>query len=281
MLQLESLIHPNEGAISGLIPGHTWDLAFVGSTHDERGEKAVEFVRTRSAEVEVAYFNREKSSLYLNDSYYPIPELIDRLSECTTFLLDATTLGVAELLTLIRIFKKAQRTHFDILYIEPVEYANDVGPLAAKRRFTLSCNRRFQAIPGFTLELTAYKTPGRVIFFLGFEGERLQQALEQNAIENWEKTAVFGVPAYAAGWEINAFANNVVQLSENNFASVEYCSANSVFLAYQLLCHHHKVQPDPTVSPTIVVPLGTKAAQYCMCAISLLPKLLRRVWCVV
>jgi hypothetical protein len=51
--------------------------------------------------------------------------------------------------------------------------------------------------------------PTKTVFLLGYEGQRLAQALEQTDIRPSNCSVVFGVPAFQPGWEMDAYANNV------------------------------------------------------------------------
>lgn len=258
MLEIATSIHENSDALSR---SKKWDLAFVGKAIDKRGEAACQFAKERSSSVVEVSYNVARNCLCEGDRFLPLKSIQEKVKPLKSVLVESTSMGVAELATVFRACYGSYKHPLDVLYVEPKDYTLETGSNSSPkpgRRFMLSSNKKFQGVPGFVLDLNQYDAGGKAVFFLGYEGERLQQSLEQVAIESWHKTAVFGMPSFEAGWESNAFANNVSQLAEGKFLSIQYCPAASVFCAYNLLTHLHKTTPDPSNNPTLVAPLGTK-----------------------
>lgn len=233
----------------------TWDIAFLGDPRtDKRSKVACEFVKQQSNQ---SYSLRDdNNTLYLDDVQVTRPYLASLTKNAKSILVEATTLACPELIAIIRASVKQEVRHFSFLYLEPVEYRRKIkGNLTQHRDFDLSENFRFRSVHGCMNNL-AESLPGQAIFFLGYEKSRLGTALEQQEmLRKWQKHAVFGVPGYQAGWEIDALANNAHHLSADRF-NIQYVAADSVNAAYQLLNALRKA--DKTEKPILVCPLGTK-----------------------
>lgn len=140
------------------------------------------------------------------------------------------------------------------MYAEPHRYR--AAQAQWLRSFSLTDARRFESVPGFATDLSRRTAIGmKLVAFLGYEDDRLQQVLGQyEEMATWVKTFVFGVPGYATGWELDALANNIATLNAMRSASVAYCAASSVSGALDLLRREH----GAGVGCTVVAPLGTK-----------------------
>ena len=51
--------------------------------------------------------------------------------------------------------------------------------------------------------------PVKALFLLGFEGNRLDSALETMQLSMPHCSVLFGIPAFQPGWELDSLANNV------------------------------------------------------------------------
>lgn len=191
----------------------------------------------------------------------PSRELLLRFDGASTVLLEATTLDLVELLELLRAARARRLKHVDLLYAEPAAYQREVMALDAPwtREFELSVNRRFEGVPGFVTDLgRAGAMNSQLVAFLGYEGARLAQACEQvETMAGWPKTAVFGIPGYAPGWEMNALANNVGTLYGMSGFGIRYCAAASVTGALEILRDIHGRRAAGE-GRTVIAPLGTK-----------------------
>lgn len=236
-----------------------WNLSVVGAAVDERGETALQFARDSSnACMSCEYLLDKTKGLLWNAQRAPLQDIVGQIKCAESLLIEATTLGLVEILLLIRAVYMSGIRCFDVLYVEPFEYRRSNSVDAPwLRDFSLSNSRRFEGVHGFLINLSVIpEEKGRLITFLGYEGARLAQACEQLDLVGWAKYAVFGIPSYAPGWEINAFANNVAILEREQFSSVRYCPASGVSLAYDLLEKIHKESGDG--GTTVVAALGTK-----------------------
>jgi len=92
-------------------------------------------------------------------------------------VLEATTLGFAELFCALNALLTNGATSLNIIYIEPAQYQRE-SPGAD--RFALSQpTRGYAPIPNAIVDLTSDEIESGV-FFLGFEPERLDRALEEH-----------------------------------------------------------------------------------------------------
>lgn len=237
-----------------------WNLSAVGAAVDERGKAAHQFSRNSSDVcMSLEYLLDKTKGVLWNAQRTPLEDIAGQIGRAQSLLIEATTLGFVEILLLIRAVYMSGIRRFDVLYVEPLEYRRSNSVDAPwLRDFSLSNCRRFEGVHGFLMNLSVIpEGKGRLITFLGYEGGRLAQACEQLDLVGWEKYAVFGIPSYAPGWEINAFANNVDILERERFSSVRYCPASGVSLAYDLLEKTHK-ECGGADGTTVVAPLGTK-----------------------
>lgn len=247
-----------------------WDVAYYGNALDTRGQAAKQFVDancTRSVVCERD--ERNPHGLVLDGASTSIRDLLN-LDRNSKVLLEATTLDLVELLQLLRAARHRQLTRVDLVYAEPGAYQREAIPLDAPwlREFSLSENYRFEGVAGFASDLNI---PSRktLVAFLGYEGARLAQAAEQlGEMASWSKVAVFGIPGYAPGWEMNALANNAGTLYALKEFAIQYCAASSVTGALEILEEVHSRRAGQ--GTTVVAPLGTKP--HCIAAALFLTK---------
>jgi hypothetical protein len=66
-----------------------------------------------------------------------------------------------------------------------------------------------------------------------------------------------GVPAFKAGWEMSAMANNISVIREYNIrGGVHYCGADDPYAVYELLCQiYHGLESGERL---VLAPIGTK-----------------------
>jgi hypothetical protein len=236
-----------------------WRIAVIGEDGDldERSKAACAYVRAHAAATLMVRFDigGGKNELRLDGNAIRLSALKARFSGAESVLVEATSLRFPEILYVMLAAINAQVKRLRLVYVEPREYRRNIeGRLCDHRDFDLSDNRRFQSIPNFQTNLSETER-GQAVFFLGYEGARLGQALEQaEVLRGWNKHAVFGVPAFAPGWEIDAMANNIQYLVEKD--QIKYASAASADAAYVLLSA--LLEQDKEDRPILVAPLGTK-----------------------
>lgn len=255
--RIKSQVHDQPTAPTAL--AGSWEMAVVGEDGDldERSKAACAYARVNATTTHMVRFDitGHKNELRLNGTTLRPAALKSRFAGVKSLLVEASSLSFPEILYVTLAAIRARIPALRFVYVEPSEYRRDIqGRLCDLRNFELSDNRRFQAIPGFQTNLSETEV-GQAVFFLGFEGARLGQALEQQEVlRRWSKHAVFGVPAFSPGWEIDAIANNVQHLGQGD--QVKYAAAASANAAYRVLST--LLEQDKEERPILVAPLGTK-----------------------
>lgn len=236
-----------------ILPGERWAQAFVSTELDDRGAAAVAWVRARSNAVETLLYDAQRTEMMSSAGTMTSLQLKANILGATSILLEATTMGVAELSLTLKAARIAGVKSIDLLYLEPLEYAKETM-VQWGRDFSLSGARSFSGIKGLSLDMSMHPK-GTVVAFLGYEGARLRAALEQVTVDAWDRYAVFGVPGFEPGWEINALANNIGFVADRQM-NLRFCAAASVSAAYRLLDELRRREgPD---DPILILPLGTK-----------------------
>jgi len=240
--------------------GMQWKLAYHGGELDQRSRAAIEMAKaTSSSTMLMQYLTEQPDRLCVDGNLVGNPAVMEQMRRAGKVLLETTSLGFVEVLQLLKHAKAAGLDGVDCLYVEPFEYTKDRYLNSSwAREYSLSESRQLESVRGFTTPPELSKHDARLVAFLGYEASRLAGACEQNdAIVGWKRYAVFGVPGYAPGWEMNAMANNIDTLVQREFESVRYCAASSVSGAYDLLETIH--QEGRADQPhTVVAPFGTK-----------------------
>jgi len=237
-----------------------WDIALHGPVLDDRGLKAVEIAKSVSGQTWDVSYDADELLLHLEG--VPLdPDLLAerlKLAGVKSIYFDATTLGFAEMLLAVKASRDAGLEKVRFSYAEPGEYTKADEEQGAKtRQFGLS-NKvvGYKAIPGSAVILNESEDQ-HAVFFLGYEGDRLDRAFEELKLVPDKCGVVFGVPAYKPGWEMNAFENNARVIKDRKIGGgVDFCAATSPFATIQLLeerlkaCKHH--------AQLVVAPIGTK-----------------------
>jgi hypothetical protein len=235
----------------------SWDLAIVGENTavDQRSKAAVAYASANANSTLTLRFDVSVNQLLINGEHGRVSRLNALLTGKNRILIEATTLSFPEIVYVVHAASKAKVQEMRLVYVEPNDYRRKIkGSLCNHRDFVLSDNRRFQSIPMYQSNLQELDL-GRAVFFVGYEGARLGQALEQiEILQSWKKNVVFGVPAFEAGWEIDAMANNVQHIGDQD--QVMYAAAASAEAAYRLLSDLR--MRDKEGLPILIAPLGTK-----------------------
>lgn len=240
------------------------DVAFVGGSVDDRGSATIDALTGRSRVISELRYCPDDQGLLLNGQPSKRSRLAEHMEGASRVLIDATTLGLGEILSILMAVKTSHRPEVEILYAEPGEYtkskpAEDEEP--QHRKFALTTNCRFQGMHGFA---HAYQ-PNMLathVFLLGYESARVRNAIEQRGDidrSRYQIQVVIGVPAFQTGWESNTIRTHLHVLEELAIADhlITYCQANSIREGYLTLWDLYRQLGDER-SCFYVSPLGTK-----------------------
>lgn len=236
------------------------DIAFVGAATDDRGVAAHEGISNASVGVTLPLsYDPTTLRLRCGPDVFECDEFAPWLAtrSMKSVLLEATTLGFPEVLLLCRAAKECSIASIDFLYVEPRDYsAPNCSRVLHRRDFQLSDEiAGYAAIPGCAFLLD--ENHQQVVFFCGYEGERLDQAFESLNLAPDRCSVVLGVPAFRAGWEMNTFANVLPVLRDRSISGgIEFCGADNPAAAYGLLERHYKTKREE--DRMFVAPIGTK-----------------------
>jgi hypothetical protein len=236
-----------------------WDVALVGQQLDERGVAARTFARQHSAQVSECDYNPATFELHLDGRCIQADRVDEAVGSLAAgrVLLEATTLGFAEMFLVCRGLRQRGVKSISLLYVEPLEYSAPKEKLLHRRDFELSDEvPGYIPIPGSTILLEDRRSQ-RGVFFLGYEERRLDRAMEDHPIVPSRASVVFGVPAFQPGWEMDAFANNARVLRDRSIAGgVHFCGAENPLAAYEVLT---QVSEERTAGEEMfIAPIGTK-----------------------
>lgn len=249
--------HDSDSTPSEAIKSKKWDVAVIAETTDldARSIAASNYVTDNALRTITIKFDVNTNETSINGKGATFGALRAQFVKQKSVLIEATTLSVTEILYVIAAALKEKVSLLRLVYVEPLDYRRRIeGRLSEYRDFYLSDNRLYRSIPMFRTDLSE-TSPGRAVFFLGYEGARLGQALEQEEVlQRWKKHMILGVPAFEPGWELDSIANNIQYIKEQD--SVQFAAASSVAGAYNLLCELR--DQDKEGKPILVAPIGTK-----------------------
>ncbi len=232
----------------------TGAVVFHGEPIDPRGMLAVEAWGAGCTRV-LTHYDVESMSISLGASTVDVDSIGQLLSsfDASRVVLEATTLGFAELFALVSGLVEVGVANIDIVYVEPESYTRAFpgGELFALSETTLG----YQPIPRSVVDLSSDDLEAGV-FFLGFEPDRLDRALEEHQmIANKELKVVFGIPAYHPEWELDSIIPHLPRLQQVSL-EVEYCSANDPEAAFECL---ERTRASLGVGKRMfIAPIGTK-----------------------
>jgi hypothetical protein len=203
-------------------------------------------------------------SIYLNGEIVRRVKIEELISGKKRVLLDATTLGLGEILQILIVAGNVGLKKIEFLYTEPKHYSqknNHLSDSQSSRKFDLTRNCKFRALQGFAQEYDISQSATH-IFFLGFEPGRIRNAIEQRGeidTDRYKCHMIVGVPAFQTGWESNSIRPHLALMEELNVTenSITYCSANSIRETYLTLWQLYSELGDERHC-FYVSPLGTK-----------------------
>jgi hypothetical protein len=230
-------------------------ILFHGEELDERGESACK-VAADASRVKLN-FGVEDMSLTVGLETNSSDIAVDMFSQYywRKVFLEATTLGFAELFCAANALLLLGASTINIIYVEPGEYTRESY---GADQFALSePTRGYVAIPNAIVDLSSEEVEAGV-FFLGFEPERLDRALEEyQMIANKEIKLIFGIPAFRVGWELDSIVPHLPALDQHKL-QLDYCSANDPEAAFESLERTRKALSAN--KKMFVAPIGPKPA---------------------
>jgi hypothetical protein len=240
------------------------DIAFVGECVDDRGSATSDALKKFARNLLSLRFDVNNQQTYLDGNPILRDRIIALVSGKKRILLDATTLGLGEILQVLLAVGRAENLTVEFLYAEPKQYIRRTSENISDRRmrhFSLTQNCQFRSVHGFAHEYEPNMKAAHV-FLLGFEPARVQNAIEQRGDfdqERYRCHVVVGVPAFQAGWESNAIRPHLSLLEDLNITerSITYCPANSIREAYFTLWDLYQQLGDEH-GCFFISPLGTK-----------------------
>ncbi|MGB0834816.1 MAG: hypothetical protein ACPGR2_09885 [Psychrobium sp.] len=240
-------------------------LSFRGLELDDRCEfVAQRFKQDEKKENFVVNFCANSMTFSVNENRIKFRDLNSRLSELISLeekckiALDATSLGVVELLFLLRwLMRESQSLDIRIIYVEPDNYPNNLssGSNFGRHEFNLSSSSvGYKSLPGFSKTASSSKKM-HVIALLGFERVRLGQLLQNDEGAYIDSiTPIFGVPGFKPSYDKHSAFQNIKALIDKG-ETPRFSSANNPFTTYQELEFIRSSMPDEIIN---VAPIGTK-----------------------
>src|SRR5690606_13490830 len=130
--------------------------------------------------IELTY-NKDQLNLLVNGTSVECHDFSDHLKErnFTSLIIDSTSLDVPELALVIKAIASIARLEVLILYVEPESYSGN-SQVFEQETFTLSdsiIGFEGDGMPTISLPVDTH-TARKFVFFLGFEGTRLLNAIE-------------------------------------------------------------------------------------------------------
>lgn len=236
-----------------------WEIAFIGESTDDRSIASIDYSKNSSERSIFIDYNPIELAIKIENEEYlchQLEEYIGRL-KVKSILLDGTSLSVPTIALLCKALFNFRKVKLSILYVEPESYSIESSSSLNKRRFNLSTKYLgYKGIPSITKSLDI-EDDNCIVFFLGFEGTRLETALEELNIVPSDCSLIFGVPSYKAGWETSAFDNNIKSIGDHDLdGRVYFCGAdNPDSVIYELKQIRENIGDETKIT---LIPLGSK-----------------------
>ena len=167
--------------------------------------------------------------------------------------MDITSLQHGAIMYVTSLLCQLPAGHLVSLYVEPASYTPSSDPEGYEltTRF-----EGFSSVPGFAR--LAGTTPNLLLAFLGFEGRRIAQLLEEYQDVD-QLIPILGVPGMRPGWNLVSLANCGPTLaSQGAFNDIERCPAWSVFEGFKVLRRAMFLELGARKRNIVVAPLGTR-----------------------
>ena len=254
------MIEMEKAQMAGLLSVDNWDLAVVGKSIDDRGDAAVCFLNDHTQQTVELCYHADDLQITIDGTTSDVSQIEEFFNnhKKKRIILESTTLGFAEVFLCCHAACQLGIREFSFLYVEPAVYRRpQKKQILHKRDFQLSGSvAGFSAIPGGAM-IIDNRAPPTAIFFLGYEERRLDRALDEFSFLPNKCSVVFGVPAFQPGWEMDAFANNIRVIQDNNIrGTFHFCGAENPRGAYEVIKEVHQTVSDN--HKLLLAPIGTK-----------------------
>lgn len=229
-------------------------ILFHGGKVDDRSTSTVDIVNCNISRRCHLNYDFEKMEISIGGESIDADNATDLFATYFNrgeIILDATTLGFAELFLAIKSLIDLDIGNFLILYVEPAIY-NRTTPGADS--FALSeLNAGYKSIPRAVIDLAEGDVEAGV-FFLGYEQDRIARAFEDyQMLSGKDIKVVFGIPAFQPGWELNSIVPHLDLIEQ---CDVAYCAANDPSSAYDTL--EDTLSSLGVNKKMFIAPIGTK-----------------------
>lgn len=239
------------------------DMFFFGEPLDDRGKFVVSALQENLSPNKVTIkFDASRMTFTINGVNVPLRDFSSHLSKISPeyvarkIAVDATTLGVSELLYILRWALRVE-LKANIIYAEPKSYPSvfDATSDYGRHHFNLSTSSvGYRALPGFTRTTSTVKK-SHLVALLGFERVRLGQLLQNDEGAFIEAvTPIFGVPSFRPSFDKHSAYQNIDRLVKVS-DKPEFCSANNPFETFRKLKFIKKCLPGKVLN---IAPIGTK-----------------------
>lgn len=256
---------------------HGFDIAFHGQADiDDRSQFSSALTKQGAHASHLVSYNSDTFTLSVGNKSYKTDSIVDlpRDFRASAILIDATTMEFPEIVLLLAAYNsgpRGKKPRCAFIYTEPLGYTKRPKEEAISLGAAFNLSSGFKAknpIPPYTMMFRA-GNKARLVAFLGFEGGRLSQILNDEDGQYFEQvTVVFGMPPFQATWDLHSLMANH-RLLQRDDTSVRYCSANNPRAAYHLLLEAHHASAGGLTNRLAVAPFGTKpmaigTALYCV-----------------
>jgi hypothetical protein len=236
-------------------------IVLTGAPVDQRGKEACSHVASFGARTMRMHYDPKTIEVSIDGVAVPMDDLALKLIAFggRELVLEATSLSFAELFVAAYAARSAGISRIIFVYVEPAHYSKPQRSGSSHvREFDLTTEiPGFIGIPGRSQPLD-HGRKQRVLFLVGYEGDRLDRAFETLNLEPRTCGVVFGVPAFSAGWEMNTFSNVAPIMNERRIdGGVFFCAADNPVAVFELLQREYKVHAGNHID-FFVSPIGTK-----------------------
>lgn len=240
--------------------GATYDVTYTyDGQYDDRGDWVSSHVINVSNKVVKVTFCPLDVALSIDGEPFGIRKFGAYVIPKGKILIDATTLGLPELLHLFKLLNDNGRA-FDVIYVQPTGYSQlKSSGLDKIKAYDLSDDGLgIQQVPPYI----GYSSNSTIFFFLGFEGHRFGALINSDEFDTSHLTCLIGSPPFKLGWENTSLSNNYKQLADlscNSNSRFKFAGANDPLRTYEVIEQVYK-SAEYDRRNLCLAPFGTKPA---------------------